>query len=52
MPSLVLNDDVVQQLQGIANSRSLPDLIVQSTRSSWPAGGDERNTQRPQSVLN
>ena len=44
MPPLVLNDDEVQQLQGIASSRSLPHSIVQRAQIVLACGAGETNT--------
>ena len=43
MPSLVLSDDAVQQLQSIANSRSLPHSIVQLAQIVLACGAGETN---------
>ena len=44
MPPLVLSDDEVQQLQSIANSRSLPHSIVQRAQIVLACGAGETNT--------
>ena len=44
MLPLVLSDDEVQQLQSIANSRSLPHSIVQRAQIVLACGADETNT--------
>jgi putative transposase len=44
MPPLVLRDDEVQQLQSIANSRSLPHSIVQRAQIVLARGAGETNT--------
>ncbi len=44
MPPLVLSDDEVQQLQSIANSRSLPHSIVQRSHIVLACGAGETNT--------
>ena len=44
MPPLVLSDDEVQQLQSIANSRSLPHSIVQRAQIVFACGAGETNT--------
>ena len=44
MPPLVLSDDEVQQLQGIASSRSLPHSIVQRAQNVLAWGAGETNT--------
>jgi transposase-like protein len=44
MPPLVLSDDEVQQLQGIASSRSLPHSIVQRAQIVLACGAGETNT--------
>jgi putative transposase len=44
MPPLVLSDDEVQQLQGIANSRSLPHSIVQRAQIVLACGAGQTNT--------
>ena len=44
MPPLNLNDDEVQQLQGIASSRSLPHSIVQRAQIVLACGAGETNT--------
>jgi len=44
MPPLVLSEDVVQQLQSIANPRSLPHLIVQRAQIGLACGAGETNT--------
>ena len=44
MPPLVLRDDEVQQLQGIASSRSLPHSIVQRAQIVLACGAGETNT--------
>jgi putative transposase len=41
---LVLSDDEVQQLQSIANSRSLPHSIVQRAQIVVARGAGENNT--------
>jgi len=47
MPPLVLSDDEVQQLQGIASSRSLPHSIVQRAQIVLACGAGETNTAIP-----
>jgi len=44
MPPLVLSDDEVQQLQGIARSHSLPHSIVQRSQIVLACGAGETNT--------
>ena len=44
MPPLVLSDDEVQQLQGIASSRSLPHSIIQRAQIVLAFGAGETNT--------
>ncbi len=44
MPPLVLSDGEVQQLQGIASSRSLPHSNVQRAQIVLACGGGETNT--------
>ena len=44
MAPLVLGDDEVQQLQGIASSRSLPHAIVQRAQIVLACGAGETNT--------
>jgi transposase-like protein len=44
MPPLLLSDDEVQQLQGIASSRSLPHSIVQRAQIVLACGAGETNT--------
>ena len=44
MPSLVLSDDAVQQLQSIANARSLPHSIVQLAQIVVACAAGETNT--------
>ncbi len=44
MQPLVLSDDQVQQLQSIANSRSLPHSIVQRAQIVLACGAGETNT--------
>jgi putative transposase len=44
MPPQVLSDDEVQQLQSIANSRSLPHSIVQRAQIVLACGAGETNT--------
>ncbi|MFN9623837.1 MAG: helix-turn-helix domain-containing protein, partial [Cyanobacteriota bacterium] len=44
MLPLVLSDDDVQQLQSIANSRSLPHSIVQRAQIVLACGAGETNT--------
>jgi putative transposase len=44
MPPLVLSDDEVQQLQALANSRSLPHSIVQRAQIVLACGAGEANT--------
>ena len=44
MPPLVLGDDEVQQLQSIANSRSLPHSIVQRAQIVLACEAGETNT--------
>lgn len=44
MPLLVLAEDEVQQLQSIANSRSLPHAIVQRAQIVLACGAGETNT--------
>jgi transposase len=44
MPPLVLSEDEVQQLQAIANSRSLPHSIVQRAQIVLACGAGETNT--------
>ena len=44
MPPLVLSDVEVQQLQSIANSRSLPLSIVQRAQIVLACGAGETNT--------
>ncbi len=44
MPPLVLSEDEVQQLQGIASSRSLPHSIVQRAQIVLACGAGETNT--------
>ncbi len=44
MPPLVLSDDEVQQLEGIASSRSLPHSIVQRAQIVLACGAGETNT--------
>jgi len=44
MAPLVLGDDEVQQLQGIASSRSLPHSIVQRAQIVLACGAGETNT--------
>jgi putative transposase len=44
MPPLVLAEDEVQQLQSIANSRSLPHSIVQRAQIVLACGAGETNT--------
>jgi len=44
MPPLVLSDEEVQQLQGIASSRSLPHSIVQRAQIVLACGAGETNT--------
>jgi putative transposase len=44
MPPLVLTEDEVQQLQSIANSRSLPHSIVQRAQIVLACGAGETNT--------
>ena len=44
MPPLVLSDDEVQQLQSIANSRSLPHSIVQRAQIVLACAAGETNT--------
>jgi transposase len=44
MPPLVLSDDEVQQLQGIASSRSLPHSIVQRAQIVLACCAGETNT--------
>ena len=44
MPPLVLDDDEVQQLQALANSRSLPHSIVQRAQIVLACGAGETNT--------
>jgi transposase len=44
MPPLVLSDDEVQQLQGIANSRSLLHSIVKRAQIVLACGAGETNT--------
>jgi putative transposase len=43
MPPLVLSDDEVQQLQSVANSRSLPHSIVQRAQIVLACGARETN---------
>jgi putative transposase len=44
MPPLVLSEDDVQQLQALANSRSLPHSIVQRAQIVLACGAGEANT--------
>ncbi len=44
MPTLVLSDNEVQQLQGIANPRTLPHSIVQRTQIVLACCGGETST--------
>ncbi|MCX5951975.1 MAG: helix-turn-helix domain-containing protein, partial [Cyanobacteria bacterium] len=44
MQPLVLSDDQVQQLQSIANSRSLPHAIVQRAQIVLACAAGETNT--------
>lgn len=44
MPTLVLSDDEVQQLRGIASSRSLLHSIVQRAQIVLACGAGETNT--------
>ena len=44
MPPLVLSEDEVQQLQALANSRSLPHSIVQRAQIVLACGAGETNT--------
>ncbi|MEB3270891.1 MAG: helix-turn-helix domain-containing protein [Synechococcus sp.] len=44
MPPLFLSDEEVQQLRGIANSRSLPHSIVQRAQIVLACGAGETNT--------
>ena len=44
MPPLVLSEDDVQLLQALANSRSLPDSIVQRAQIVLTCGAGETNT--------
>ena len=44
MSPLVLTNDEVQQLQGIASSRSLPHSIVQRAQIVLACGAGETNT--------
>ena len=44
MPPLVLSNDEVQQVQGIASSRSLPHSIVQRAQIVLACGTGETNT--------
>jgi putative transposase len=44
MPPLVLSDDEVQQLQSVANSRSLPYSIVQRSQIVLACTAGETNT--------
>jgi putative transposase len=44
MPPLVLSEDEVQQLQALANSRSLPHAIVQRAQIVLACGAGESNT--------
>jgi len=44
MPPLVLSDDEVQQLQSVANSRSLPHSIVQRSQIVLACAAGETNT--------
>ncbi len=44
MPPLILSDEEVQQLQGIAGSRSLPHSIVQRAQIVLACGAGETNT--------
>ena len=44
MPPLVLSEDEVQQLQALANSRSLPHSIVQRAQIALACGAGETNT--------
>jgi putative transposase len=44
IPPLVLSDNEVQQLQSIANARSLPHSIVQRAQIVLACGAVETNT--------
>ena len=44
IPPLVLSDEEVQHLQGIASSRSLPHSIVQRAQILLACGAGETNT--------
>lgn len=44
MPTLVLSDGEVRQLQGIASSRSLPYSIMQRAQIVLACGAGETNT--------
>ena len=44
MPPLVLSKDEVQQLQALANSRSLPRSIVQRAQIALACGAGETKT--------
>ncbi len=44
MPPLILTEDEVQQLQALANSRSLPHSIVQRAQIVLACGAGETNT--------
>jgi putative transposase len=44
IPPLTFSDDEVQQLQGIASSRSLPHAIVQRAQIVLACGAGETNT--------
>jgi putative transposase len=44
MPPLLLSEDEVQQLQSLANSRSIPHSIVQRAQIVLACGAGETNT--------
>ncbi len=50
MSPLALSDDAVQQLKSIANSRSLPNSIVQRTQIVLAYGSGETNMAIPRSI--
>lgn len=47
MPPLVLNDEDIQQLRIIPNSRSYPHSLVQRTQIVLACGAGETNTATP-----
>jgi len=47
MPPLVLNDEDIQQLRIIPNSRSSPHSLVQRTQIVLACGAGETNTATP-----